>query len=65
MRLVKNWVLRGLLWGFFMFLALSLIFPLYEGEKISVLRIAWSLVFWLLIGLVYGYGTQQIDRRKE
>jgi len=60
----KNWVLFGLLWGTFMFLALSIVFPLLDGSQLNVLHLIKSLVIWLIMGLAFGYTMKLFEQRK-
>lgn len=50
-----NWVTQGLGWGFFMFLFMDILFPLFEGEDYKPLKLIISAVFWILGGLLFGY----------
>jgi hypothetical protein len=56
---LTNWVKRGLVWGFFMFIVMAIGFPLLEKSPITWCGIAVKLVVWMVVGLGYGYVTHQ------
>lgn len=58
------WIFEGLLWGLFMFLMMTLVFPWFYNEAISLKEIILGIVFYgLLGGLLYGY-TMKLFRKK-
>lgn len=40
----QNWVKTGLIWGTFMFLGLTILFPLVEGDKLYIGRVLIKLI---------------------
>ena len=50
-----NWVAQGLSWGGFMFLFMDIIFPLFEGEVLKLMKLVIGAIFWTLGGLLFGY----------
>lgn len=51
----KNWLKKGLKWGAFMFVFISLGFPYFNGDPITLKTLLWGAVLWPIGGLGYGY----------
>lgn len=51
----KNWVKIGLIWGAFMFLFMSIVFPYFIGQKITRETLLLGLITWAISGLCFGY----------
>ena len=51
---LKTWILPGLSWGVYMYLVMTVVLPLIEGEPIEW-DLAVSLPIWLIGGLVMQY----------
>ncbi|MGZ2371349.1 hypothetical protein ACXR6G_16335 [Ancylomarina sp. YFZ004] len=51
---LKTWIYPGLIWGVIMFLAISFLLPLMEGELINWQKL-YALPIWLIGGLVMQY----------
>ncbi len=49
------WKVRGLIYGFVLFIGLHLVYPLIIGEDISTENLFPILILFLVIGLLYGY----------
>lgn len=60
-----NWVYHGLAWGMFMFLGVSVIWPLMEKRELTALRLLPALAIWIVMGLAYGYLTKKINEKKN
>jgi hypothetical protein len=60
----KNWLKSGLLWGLFMYVAMTFIFPLIEQEQISRMKILIGIPIWLFGGLGFGYTMKILMNRK-
>ena len=58
------WVLRGLLWGGFMFLVVGIATPLADGIQLETGKVLMKLVLWIVVGLAYGYTVHLVDKRK-
>ena len=58
------WMLRGLLWGIFMFLVIAIATPLAEGLPLEFEKVIIKLILWLVMGLAYGYTVHLIEKRK-
>ena len=51
----KSWIKTGLGWGLFMFIMMSIVFPLYDGSEINIKTILIGVVIWTISGLFFGY----------
>jgi len=51
----KSWIKIGLSWGLFMFIIMSVLFPLYFGSEINFKTILLSIIIWTISGLLFGY----------
>jgi DNA-directed RNA polymerase subunit RPC12/RpoP len=60
-----SWVKSGLAWGGFMFVFMSIIFPLIDGEGISAKKLMFAFPFWLLAGIGFGYFQKYLMGKKE
>ena len=60
----KNWLKSGLIWGLFMFVSLSIVYPLIKGVEITQKNILIGIPLWLIGGLVWGY-TMKIWMNKK
>lgn len=58
---MKSWVKFGLIWGVFMGLMLTVVFPLLDGSEIHLNKILVSIPIWLVGGLLFGY----VSRKKN
>ncbi len=54
----KSWLIRGLLWGLFMFITMTFIFPLIKQEQITQKLILIGIPFWFIGGLLFGYAMK-------
>lgn len=52
---MKWWVKVGLGWGIWMFIANTFIWPLIIGEEITLKTSIVKFIYWILIGLFFGY----------
>ncbi len=51
----RTWIKIGLNWGAFMFVAMSIAYPLIIGETITSYTLLLGLVIWTIAGLLFGY----------
>lgn len=54
------WWSVGLRWGLFMFICSSLLFPLIDGEGITIKRLLIGIPIWIIGGLLFGYSIKKI-----
>jgi hypothetical protein len=59
----KKWIKTGLSWGGFMFIVMSILFPYFENQEITIKNILVGLVLWTLGGFAFGY-TMKIFMNK-
>ena len=51
----KLWIKRGLGFGAWMFVIMSILLPLIKGEKLTLIHLCLDIVIWTLGGLGWGY----------
>lgn len=59
----KSWVKGGLSWGGFMFLVVTLVYPCFAGQEITLKSVLIGLILWTIVGLGFGY-TMKIFMNK-
>jgi hypothetical protein len=52
---MKDLVKVGLVWGVLMFLAMAFVWPLIDGEGITLKKVIIKFIYWIIVGLVFGY----------
>ncbi|WP_439127999.1 hypothetical protein [Polaribacter sp.] len=62
---MKNWIKIGLGWGIWMFLAMAFIWPLIDGEDITLKLVIIKFIFWMICGLVFGYLIAKFRKYKH
>ncbi len=50
-----GWVRQGLYWGLFMYVFMALMFPLIDGEGITLKKALIGIPIWTIGGLGFGY----------
>lgn len=60
----KKWIKTGLIWGGFMFIVMTLGFPLVSGEEINIRSLGIGLIIWTIAGLLFGYTMKLFMRKK-
>lgn len=50
----NRWWVRGLLWGTFMFLIMTLAFPYFQGEPLLARNVIFGVFVWTITGLIFG-----------
>ncbi|WP_121665297.1 hypothetical protein [Mesonia aquimarina] len=56
----KGWIKQGLMWGAFMFVFMTFIFPLINGSEITWLSVLIAIPIWIIGGLAFGFWTKKI-----
>ena len=56
---MKKWIKTGLSWGFTMFLIMTIFFPWYDGEEITLKRILVGAVIWGVGGVLFGLSMKK------
>lgn len=51
----KGWIKIGFSWGFFMFVFMTIVFPLSQGEEITLLKTLIGIPVWIIASLLFGY----------
>lgn len=56
---MKKWIKVGLGWGGFMFVIMTFIWPLIDGEEITLKRVLIAIPIWTLAGIAFGYSMRK------
>lgn len=56
----KGWIKQGLMWGAFMFVFMTFIFPFIDGSKITWISVLVAIPIWIIGGLVFGFWMKKI-----
>ena len=60
----KNWLKSGLFFGIFMYVTMTIIFPLIEQKEVTQKSLLIGLPLWLICGLGWGY-TMKVWMNKK
>jgi transcription elongation factor Elf1 len=60
----KSWIKTGLSWGGFMFLTMSVGFPYFNNEEITLKTLTIGLIVWTIGGLLFGYSMKRFMNYK-
>lgn len=61
---LKKWQKVGLSWGMFMFVIMTFVWPLIDGEEITLKRTLFSLVIWTIAGFALGWSMRHNHKEK-
>jgi spore maturation protein SpmB len=59
------WILRGLLWGGFMFVIMEIVRPFADGIQLQTDKVLLKIILWLVAGLAYGFTVNLVEKRKS
>ncbi|WP_271406649.1 hypothetical protein [Tenacibaculum soleae] len=59
---LKKWQKVGLSWG--MFIIMTFVWPLIDGEEITLKRTLFSLVIWTIAGFAFGWSMRHNHKEK-
>ena len=59
----NNWLKTGLIWGAFMFVIMTFIYPYFDGQEITWLRVGVGLVVWTLCGIGFGFAMKNSSNK--
>ncbi|RCS28415.1 hypothetical protein DUT90_01085 [Polaribacter sp. WD7] len=62
---MKLWIKNGLGWGIWMFIAMTFVWPLIEGEIITLKLVIVKFIFWMLAGLIFGYIMTKFQKQRK
>jgi len=51
----EKWLRAGLIWGLFMYISMTMLFPLIEGESLTQKKLLIGIPLWIIGGFGYGY----------
>jgi hypothetical protein len=60
-----KWWRAGLGWGLFMYISMSILFPLIRGGSLTQKELLLGIPVWAIGGLVFGLLTKRIYRKKK
>jgi len=60
----KTWVATGLTWGVLMFLMMSIVFPYFKDQEITLQSVLIGVVIWSIGGLGFGYTMKRYTNKK-
>lgn len=52
---MKKWVKVGFSWGVSMFVIMTFIWPLIDGEEITLKRVLIAIPIWTIAGFAFGF----------
>jgi hypothetical protein len=58
-----RWIKQGLIWGFLMFILMTLMNLLLTGDGITYKSLTIGIAVWTIFGLGYGYSMKLIDKK--
>jgi len=61
----NRWWIRGLFFGMFMFLFMSVLLPIAKEEELTVRGLIFPLLYWTAAGLVLQWINSFIDQRRK
>lgn len=53
-----SWWKPGLAWGLFMFVTMSVVYPYFAGDSITLLSLLLGVLIWSIAGFVFGYSMK-------
>lgn len=56
----NGWIKQGLSWGLFMFVTMTFVLPLIQGDKITLSGILIGIPIWTLASIVFGYTMKSL-----
>lgn len=51
---MKKWLKAGLVWGMMMFVIMTLLYPYFNNEIITIKKVLIGLVLWTIGGVLFG-----------
>ncbi len=60
----KSGLQTGLIWGGIMFVIMTFVFPLFDGDPITVKSLWIGLITWPLAGIGFGYTMKKVNNRE-
>ncbi|WP_299012109.1 hypothetical protein [uncultured Polaribacter sp.] len=61
---MKPWIRFGLAWGLYMFVGMTFVWPLIDGEEITFKNVIVKFVLHMLFGLLFGYVSSKYKKYK-
>lgn len=62
---MQKWQKLGLIWGIWMYVMMTLIWPYVDGEKMTFRKVLIGIPIWLISGLLFGYFQRNNFKNKE
>lgn len=61
----RKWLVSGLLFGLFMFIAIEILYPLIAEHEITLRALLVGIPLWFIGGLVWGYTMKIVTTKRE
>jgi hypothetical protein len=61
----RMWLISGLLFGLFMFIAMEILYPTIAGHEITQKALLIGNPLWILCGLAWGYTMKILTNKRE
>jgi len=58
----NGWIYRGLIWGLFMFIFMTLLYPSLSEEPITMKSLLINIPIWIIGGLGFGYTLKLLNQ---
>ncbi len=59
------WIKQGLYWGIWMYVLMTLLFPIINGEKLTFINALIGIPIWTIGGLGFGYTMKIVNGKKQ
>jgi len=60
-----GWVRQGLSWGLFMYVFMTFLFPLIDGDGVTLRKVIIGIPIWIIAGLAFGYTMKLINGKSK
>jgi len=61
----KGWIKQGLMFGLFMFIIMTFLWPLIDGTEINLQKVFIGIPIWTIAGLAFGYFNKKALMKKN
>ncbi|MCT4699084.1 MULTISPECIES: hypothetical protein [Tenacibaculum] len=61
---LQKWQKSGLVWGLWMFVIMTFVWPYFDGEEITLRKTLISLVIWTIASFAFGWSMRHNHKEK-